>query len=167
MLIESLRIMLQISILLACGLSRYMWSVNVSVARAVASFTILGALFYIGIVVVRTSSYERAYLCPTSSCSPIPLRGTSENYWWACLCLTLPRSSTPLGSTPTRDSFRHPIASITSCNLGKFLSLIMSGFAVWPRRLNTERPFYFLGSIEHFATQSRDWSEGSVMRFYS
>lgn len=127
MLIESLPIILQISLLLTCGLSRYMWFVNTSVPRAVASFTILGALFYIGIVVVGTSSYERACLCPTSSYSPIPLRRTSENCWRACLCLIPPRSSSPLGSTPTGDSFWHPIAFVASYNPGKFLSRISSG----------------------------------------
>ena len=57
--IESLPIILQIALLLlACGLSRYMWSIDASVARIVISFTILGILFYVGIVVVGTSSYE-------------------------------------------------------------------------------------------------------------
>jgi len=64
---ESLPIMLQIALLLlACGLSRYMWSVNTSVARVVISFTVLGFLFYIGIVVVGTSSYECPFQTPTS-----------------------------------------------------------------------------------------------------
>ena len=45
--IESLPIMLQIALfLLTCGLSRYMWSVNTSVARVVTSFTVLSFLFY-------------------------------------------------------------------------------------------------------------------------
>ena len=71
MFIESLPIILQITLLLlACGLSRYMWSVNTSVARVVISFTILGVLFYIGIVVVGTSSYE----CPFQTPASISLR---------------------------------------------------------------------------------------------
>ena len=71
MFIESLPIILQIALLLlACGLSRYMWSVNTSVARVVVSFTILGVLFYIGIVVVGTSSYE----CPFQTPASISLR---------------------------------------------------------------------------------------------
>ena len=71
MFIESLPIILQIALLLlACGLSRYMWSVNTSVARVVISFTILGVLFYIGIVVVGTSSYE----CPFQTPASISLR---------------------------------------------------------------------------------------------
>ena len=65
--IESLPIMLQIALLLlASGLSRYMWSVNTSVARIVISFTIFGILFYIGIVVAGTSSYECPFQTPAS-----------------------------------------------------------------------------------------------------
>ena len=65
--VESLPIMLQIALLLlTCGLSRYMWSVNTSVAGVVISFTILGILFYIGIVVAGTSSYECPFQTPVS-----------------------------------------------------------------------------------------------------
>ena len=65
--IGGLPIMLQIALLLlACGLSRYMWSINTSVARVVISFTILGVLFYIGIVVAGTSSYECPFQTPAS-----------------------------------------------------------------------------------------------------
>ena len=62
---ESLPIMLQIALLLlACGLSRYMWSVNVSVARVIISFTVLGLLFYLMILVIGTSSYECPFRAP-------------------------------------------------------------------------------------------------------
>ena len=65
--IEGLPIMLQIALfLLACGLSRYMWSVNASVAWVVISFTLTGLLFYIGIVVAGTSSYECPFQTPVS-----------------------------------------------------------------------------------------------------
>jgi len=65
--IECLPVMLQIALLLlAAGLSRYMWSVNTSVARIVISFTVLGTLFYIGIVVAGTSSYECPFQTPAS-----------------------------------------------------------------------------------------------------
>jgi hypothetical protein len=65
--IESLPIMLQIALLLlTCGLSRYMWLVNASVARVVISFTVLGALFYAGIVGAGTSSYECPFQTPVS-----------------------------------------------------------------------------------------------------
>ena len=65
--IESLPIMLQIALLLlTCALSRYMWLVNTSVACVVISFTVLGFLFYIGIVVAGTSSYECPFQTPVS-----------------------------------------------------------------------------------------------------
>ena len=65
--VESLPIMLQIALLLlTCGLSRHMWSVNTSVARVVISFTVLGIMFYIGIVVAGTSSYECPFQTPVS-----------------------------------------------------------------------------------------------------
>jgi hypothetical protein len=65
--IESLPIMLQIALLLlACGLSRYMWSVNTSVARIIISFTVFGILFYIGIVAAGASSYDCPFQTPVS-----------------------------------------------------------------------------------------------------
>ena len=65
--IESLPVILQIALLfLACGLSRYMWSINTSVARVVVSFTVLGILFYVGIVIAGTSSYECPFQTPVS-----------------------------------------------------------------------------------------------------
>ena len=65
--IESLPIILQIALLLlTCGLSRYVLSVNTSVAPIVISFTVLGALFYVGIVVAGTSSYECPFQTPAS-----------------------------------------------------------------------------------------------------
>ena len=66
--IESLPIMLQIALLLlACGLSRYVWSVNVSVACVIVSFTAFGFLFYIGIVVAGASSYGCPFQTPAST----------------------------------------------------------------------------------------------------
>jgi hypothetical protein len=66
--IESLPVMLQIALLLlTCGLSRYMWSVNTSVAWVVISFTVLPTLFYFGIVVAGTSSYECPFQTPVST----------------------------------------------------------------------------------------------------
>ena len=67
MCMESLPIMLQIALLLlTCGLSRYVWSVNVSVGRVVISFTALGVLFYIAVVAAGTSSYECPFQTPVS-----------------------------------------------------------------------------------------------------
>ena len=65
--IESLPVMLQIALLLlTCGLSRYVWSVNVFVACIIISFTAFGFLFYIGIVVAGTSSYGCPFQTPAS-----------------------------------------------------------------------------------------------------
>jgi len=62
-----LPIMLQVALfLLTCGLSRYMWSINTSVARIIISFTVLGFLFYIGIVVAERSSYKSPFQTPAS-----------------------------------------------------------------------------------------------------
>jgi len=78
--IESLPVMLQVALfLLACGLSRYIWSVNKSVARLVISFTILGFLFYIGIIAAGTSSYECPFQTPASMALRY-IRG-SEKTW--------------------------------------------------------------------------------------
>jgi hypothetical protein len=66
--IESLPVMLQIALLLlSCGLSRYVWSVNTSIARVVISFTVLGVIFYLGIVIAGTSSYECPFQTPAST----------------------------------------------------------------------------------------------------
>jgi len=59
--IESLPVMLQISLLLlACGLCRHMTSIDSTVASILITLTVLGVLFYLVIVIVGTSSYE----CP-------------------------------------------------------------------------------------------------------
>jgi hypothetical protein len=74
--IESLPIMLQIALLLlTSGLSRYVWSLDASVARVIISFTVLGFLFYIGIVVAGTSSYE----CPFQTPASIALRDIRDS----------------------------------------------------------------------------------------
>ena len=66
--IESLPIMLQVSLLLlACGLCRHIWSINVSVAYILVILTVLGVLFYFGIVIAGTSSYECPFQTPASS----------------------------------------------------------------------------------------------------
>ena len=66
--IESLSIMLQIALLLlTCGLSLHMWSINTSVARVVVTFTVLGFFFYVGIVVAGTSSHYCPFQTPAST----------------------------------------------------------------------------------------------------
>ena len=91
--IESLPIMLQIALLLlTCGLSRYMWSVNTPVARVVISSTVLGFLFYLVIVVAGTSSYE----CPFQTPASMALRDLRDNgrarKWLSSLSLPNPAS---------------------------------------------------------------------------
>jgi hypothetical protein len=88
--IESLPVMLQIALLLlSCGLSRYVWSVNISVARVVISFTVLGVIFYIVIVIAGTSSYE----CPFQTPASTALRAlqTKGTIWRSLASLSLPR----------------------------------------------------------------------------
>ena len=66
--VESLPVMLQISLLLlACGLCRHMWSINAFVAHVLISLTALGFSFYLGIVVAGTSSYECPFQTPVSN----------------------------------------------------------------------------------------------------
>ena len=70
--IESLPVMLQAALLLlACGLCRYMWSINTSVAYTLIDLTGLGATFYIVIVIAGTSSYA----CPFQTPASTALRG--------------------------------------------------------------------------------------------
>jgi len=65
--VESLPLMLQLALLLlACGLCKHMAFINTAVANVLIAFTILGALFYVGIVIVGTSSYECPFQTPVS-----------------------------------------------------------------------------------------------------
>ena len=65
--VESLPVMLQVSLLLlACGLCRHMWSINTSIASVLITLTALGILFYFGITIAGTSSYECPFQTPTS-----------------------------------------------------------------------------------------------------
>jgi len=66
--VESLPVMLQMSLLLlACGLCRYTWSINTSVASVLITLTVLGILFYLGIVIAGMSSYECPFQTPAST----------------------------------------------------------------------------------------------------
>ena len=66
--VESLPVMLQVALLLlACGLCKHMASINTSVATVLIAFTVLGVLFYLGIVIVGTSSYECPFQTPVST----------------------------------------------------------------------------------------------------
>ena len=65
--VESLPIMLQIALfLLASGLCRYMASINIPVAGVLTGLTVLGALFYIGVVIAGASSYDCPFQTPGS-----------------------------------------------------------------------------------------------------
>ena len=66
--VESLPVMLQVSLLLlACGLCGHMRSVNAPVTYVLVALTFSGILFYLGIVVAGTSSYECPFQTPASA----------------------------------------------------------------------------------------------------
>ena len=70
--VESLPVMLQVALLLlACGLCRHMWTINVPVAYTLINLTSLGAAFYLAIVIAGTSSYA----CPFQTPASVALRG--------------------------------------------------------------------------------------------
>ena len=70
--VESLPVMLQASLLLlTSGLCRHMWSINAPVAYVLITLIALGVLFYFGIVIAGTSSYE----CPFQTPASATLRG--------------------------------------------------------------------------------------------
>jgi len=131
--IESLPIMLQIALfLLTCGLSRYMWSVNTPVAHVVISFTVLGILFYIGIVAAGTSSYE----CPFQTPASTTLRYLRDSgmvqklFASLSLCWVTSLISTTLGYTWQRlVSASHHVHNVVQYPLSWEVSLshIMSG----------------------------------------
>jgi len=66
--VESLPVMLQIALLLlACGLCRHMVSINAPIFGVLIALTGLGILFYFGIVISGTSSYECPFQTPASA----------------------------------------------------------------------------------------------------
>jgi len=66
--IESLPLMLQAALLLlVCGLCRHMATINATVAIILITLTALGVLFYLGIVIAGTSSYECPFQTPVSN----------------------------------------------------------------------------------------------------
>ena len=76
--VEGLPLMLQVALLLlACGLCRYMWSVNASVAYTLIGLTGLGVVFYVGILIAGTSSYACPFQTPVSTA----LRGLRKKIW--------------------------------------------------------------------------------------
>ena len=110
--------MLQIALLLlTCGLSRYMWSVNTSVARVIISFTVLGILFYIGIVVAGTSSYE----CPFQTPASIGLRRLRDSGMAQKLFARLSPSNVISVIYATRRNTRRLLARLTPPNVVSFM----------------------------------------------
>ena len=76
--VESLLVMLQVALLfLACGLCRYMWSVNAWVAYTLIGLTGLGIAFYVVIVIAGMSSYA----CPFQTPASAALRGLRKKVW--------------------------------------------------------------------------------------
>jgi hypothetical protein len=80
-IVESLPVMLQAALLLlACGLCRYMWSINPSVARTLIGLTGLGVIVYIAVVIAGVLSYA----CPFQTPISMGLRGL----WKTVRCAT-------------------------------------------------------------------------------
>jgi hypothetical protein len=66
--VESLPVMLQAALLLlACGLCKHMATINTPVAGVLITLTVLGVVFYLGIVIVGASSYECPFQTPVST----------------------------------------------------------------------------------------------------
>ena len=87
MFIESLPMMLQVALLLlAVALTRYMWAINVSVARTLLGLTAFGMAFFILIVVAGTSSYE----CPFQTPASLALRALGVHRTFGRLTSSLP-----------------------------------------------------------------------------
>ena len=87
MFVESLPIMLQIALLLlAVGLTRYMWTINISVALTLLGLTAFGVGFFIVIVVAGTSSYE----CPFQTPASLALRALGVHRTFGRLVSSLP-----------------------------------------------------------------------------
>ena len=75
--VESLPTMLQVALLFAYGLCRYIWFINALVARTLISLTGLGVIFYIAIVIAGMLSYA----CPFQTPASAGLRGPWKKVW--------------------------------------------------------------------------------------
>ena len=128
--VESLPVMLQAALLfLACGLCRYMASINTTVAAVLIGLTLLGVLFYGWIVIAGAYSYA----CPFQTPASVSLRGL-----WTKLAPRLLPAALPIIRT------LHILGKITrSCIFAGHLSLINLLHHVrsgWKRiRLETSR----------------------------
>ena len=88
--------MLQVALLpLACGLYKHMGSINPTIASVLIALTVLGVLFYLGIVIIGASSYE----CPFQTPVSVGLRSiwkTAKPHMTATLHLVLSISTSVL-----------------------------------------------------------------------
>ena len=76
-IIESLPVMLQIALLLlACGLCRYIMTINTPVAWTLIVLTGFGVLFYIVVIIAGASSYD----CPFQTPGSVQLRGLWKKF---------------------------------------------------------------------------------------
>ena len=107
--IEILPLILQVALfLLACGLCRHMWSINISVAYTLIGLTGLGATFYMVIVVAGTSSYACPFQTPVSTTLRGPWKRIRRGVKWA---LPYIRQS---WNRSVRPLLRHPPLSTTT-----------------------------------------------------
>lgn len=67
--------MLQVTLLLACGLCRYMWSINTPVAYTLITLAGFGVLFYFAIIIAGVSSYACSFQTPVSIALHSPWKG--------------------------------------------------------------------------------------------
>ena len=138
--VESLPLMLQVSLfLLACGLCRYMWSINASVAYTLIGLTGVGAVFYVAIVIAGTSSYA----CPFQTPVSIALHGPWKKVRRAMSSYACPFQA-PV-STALRDLWKKVRRSVVHSNrVLSWTNRIWNwGVRSFPRRqsLPTTNPF--------------------------
>ena len=87
---EALPLMLQVALLLlGCGLSRYLWDTNITIASVVIGVTAFGLLFYLFILVAGTASEECPYQTPGSRIfrylGPLAVSILGSVFYWSTL----------------------------------------------------------------------------------
>ena len=108
--VESLPVMLQVALLLlACGLCRYMFSINTAVASVLITLTLLGVVFYVGITIAGASSYN----CPFQTPGSVPLRSLCATTWPRLIPIILLTANTlhTLGGIVRRHAFSTRLSS--------------------------------------------------------
>ena len=95
--VEGLPVMLQVALLLlACGLCRYMWSINTFVAYTLIGLTGLGVVFYVGIVIAGMTSYACPFQTPVSTA----LRGPWKKVWHGIVYIVIVIAGMSLHACP-------------------------------------------------------------------